>query len=52
MSGVFLFAAAVGLGLLVLLPIPKDRFKRMAARGGSTSLFAVGLTGFLYQIMA
>jgi hypothetical protein len=52
MTGLFLFATAIGLGLLILAPIPKNRLKRMASRSASTSLFAVGLTGYLYQLIS
>jgi hypothetical protein len=44
--------AASGLALLVLLPTYKNRMKRLLSQGAGTSMFALGLFGILFQIVA
>jgi hypothetical protein len=48
----FALLAATGLVLLVMLPLPKDRTKRLLSQAGCTSLFALGLCGSMLQIMS
>lgn len=48
----FALLAATGLVLMVQLPLPKDRTKRLLSQTACTSLFAIGLCGSMLQIMS
>jgi len=45
-------AAIAGAAVLMFLPLPKDRVKRLSSQGFGTVLFASGLVGTIFSLMA
>lgn len=51
MVTLFMLALAAGACLLWLLPVSKDRTKRLVSQVSGTALFGIGVVGILLQLM-